>query len=68
MIEERESERQGEGEELERDDMPESAKEAVEGHGSEGRGGESSTPPISEEGEHGQTQVSGDPGEPPDEK
>lgn len=67
MVEETESEQRRDGEALERDDMPESAKDAIEGHGSEGRGGETSTPPISEEGEHGQAQVPGDPGEPAEE-
>jgi hypothetical protein len=67
-MEERDSEGRGPGEELEREDMPESAKEAIKGHGSEGRAAAKATPDISEEGEHGQTQVPGDPGEAPDEE
>jgi hypothetical protein len=68
MLADTDPERREEGDELERDDQPESAEEAVKGHGPEGRDPAKGTKPISEEGEHGQTQVSGDPGAPPDEE
>jgi hypothetical protein len=68
MSEAKDSERRGEGEELDRDEQPESMERAVEGHGPEGKDPGKGTQRISKEGEHGQTEVSGDPGEPPDEK